>query len=254
MRFLHYRRNDLKIRWLVEQATTGGLFDADLEAKLESETFHRLEPARQPSIYYDLSYLEPSAIGAFLFARPVPLRASDRDLLQGDHMRYRWRDERSLVRSATELFVAFEAVSQAYSEEQIEQGLWFLFGQFGLFEELAKEKVPIAEGLSCVDAMLVPFRAYYQHASAYEGSVFFMWWDYARDQKMEISVRSRQVLQQILQLPHKGCQFAALHGLNHLRPDAEASTTIAQYLEVHRTELEPKDIAWIEKCRDGKAP
>ena len=71
--------------------------------------------------------------------------------------------------------------------------------------------------------------------------------------KVETALRCRQVLEEILQLPHRGCEFAALHGLNHLHPDAEASAMVARYLETHRTELEPKDVAWIERCRDGKA-
>ena len=69
-----------------------------------------------------------------------------------------------------------------------------------------------------------PFRDYYLPRDAsFSGKAFFMWWDLAlsriADQPSEIDEIAVDVLGQVLQLPAKGCQFAALHGLNHLHPN-----------------------------------
>jgi len=61
------------------------------------------------------------------------------------------------------------------------------------------------------------------------------------------------VLEQILMLDSKPCQFAALHGLNHLFPTVRASELVSSYLAEHRSAMDEKEIAWVEACRDGKA-
>jgi hypothetical protein len=85
-----------------------------------------------------------------------------------------------------------------------------------------------------------------------------MWWDlllaHASEEKQsEIETTSMDVLRLILQLPGKQCQFAALHGLNHMHPYPAAEATVRRYLEEHRTSLSADEIAWAEACAIGDA-
>jgi hypothetical protein len=58
----------------------------------------------------------------------------------------------------------------------------------------------------------------------------------------------------VLQLPAKGCQFAALHGLNHLHPSDAAAELVRRYLADHQGSLTADEIAWVEACASGEAP
>jgi hypothetical protein len=255
-RFLNYRYNDLKVRWLADQAALGGLDDPQLEAQVAGEPFLRIEPPRQPNIHKDPSHLAPSEFAAFFFARAVPLRDSDEDLLCGDSRYSKEVDSVALVAAATRLFLDFGTVGSLYREDQIEQGLWFLFGfPYFFFDELMKDQVPEEAKAACLEAMVVPFRDYLQMARGYSGSAFDMWWDHFRDWVVNSNTVavSRRVLTEILVLPDKKCQFAALHGLNHLPPDAETSAMIDRYLDEHRAEMTASEIEWIKACREGRA-
>jgi len=107
--------------------------------------------------------------------------------------------------------------------------------------------------------MIHPFRDYYLPRDAsFSGNVFFMWWDLAlsriADQTLEIDDIAVDVLGQVLQLPAKGCQFAALHGLNHLHPNDAAAELVRRYLAEHQASLTADEIAWVEACASGEAP
>ncbi len=255
-RFLNYRYNDLKVRWLTDQAALGGLDDPQLEAQVAGEPFQRIEPPRQPNIHKDPSHLASSEFAAFFFARAVALRDSDEDLLSGDSRYETEIDSVALVAAATRLFSDFGTVGPLYGEDQIEQGLWFLFGfPYFFFDELMKDQVPEEAKTTCLEAMVAPFRDYLQVTRGYSGSAFHMWWDHFRDwdEHRDSVPVCKRVLAQILALPYKECQFAALHGLNHLPMDAETSAMIDRYLDEHRAEMTASEIEWIEACREGRA-
>ena len=84
-----------------------------------------------------------------------------------------------------------------------------------------------------------------------------MWWDMALarigDDRSEIDPIAVDVLGQILRLPAKCCQFAALHDLNHLHPNEAAAELVRGYLEEHRASLTADEIAWAEACACGRA-
>jgi hypothetical protein len=61
------------------------------------------------------------------------------------------------------------------------------------------------------------------------------------------------VLTRILQLSSKECQFAALHGLNHMHPNPVAAETVRQYLEENRSGLTDDEIKWVETNAAGTA-
>ncbi len=184
-RFLDYRYNDLKVRWLTDQAALGGLDDSQLEAHVAGEPFQRVEPPRQPNIHKDPSHLTPAEFAAFFFARAVPLRDSDKDLLGGDSRYSTEIDSVALVAAATRLFSDFGTVGSLYREDQIEQGLWFLFGfPYFFFNELMRDQVPEEAKTTCLEAMVAPFRDYLQMTHGYSGSALHMWWDHFRDWEM----------------------------------------------------------------------
>jgi hypothetical protein len=255
-RFLRYRYNDLKVHWLVNQAARGGLDDPHLEEQLDDELFLRIESPRQPSIHKDPSHLEPVDFAAFFFSRAVHSRESDRELVEGNVRYGTMGEDVHLISAATRLFLDFGAVSRNYSEDQIEQGLWSLFGYpYFFFEEVMNGRVSRALRDACLKAMVAPFRDYYQTAEGYSGSAFYMWWDHHRgwEDHADALPAAMTALQQIMVLPDKKCQFAAVHGLNHLQAGFDASAIVERYLAVHRSELTPEEIEWVEMCREGKA-
>jgi hypothetical protein len=254
IRFLNYRYNELKVRWLTEQASQGGLDNSEMEAHIGGEAFQRIEAQRQPGIHKDPSALAPADFAAFFFDRPVPLLDTDREILDGDSRYSTSVDSVALVRAVTVLCSNFGALTQSYSQDQIERGLWFLFGYpYFFFNELVRDEVEEEMRVACLEAMLVPFRDYYQNAEDYDGSAFYMWWDHFRGWEEKTLPVCRGVLERILALPHKGCQIAALHGLNHLCPDVEASAMIERYLERCRSNMAPDEIEYAKACRDGLA-
>jgi hypothetical protein len=118
------------------------------------------------------------------------------------------------------------------------------------------DEVPEEMRIACLEAMVAPFRDYYcQMSDNYSGSAFYMWWDHLRGchKRETVLPVCQRVLKQILALPERGCQFAALHGLNHLHPDPAASEIVERYLDEHRPEMTPDNIKWVEMCRYGQA-
>jgi hypothetical protein len=80
-----------------------------------------------------------------------------------------------------------------------------------------------------------------------------MWWDLLLKESSDLDATALEVLEQILKLESKPCRFAALHGLNHMFPNARASEIVNDYLAERRSGMSAEDIAWVEACRDGKA-
>ncbi len=86
-----------------------------------------------------------------------------------------------LVEHMTRLCREFKSVSDSYSLQQIDKGIWFLLGagvEFGQY--LANSEVPLEKRLGCVRAM---FFVYADFVAPSEVEVmkncFHMWWDMA---------------------------------------------------------------------------
>jgi hypothetical protein len=252
-RYLHYRQNDLKVRWLVDQAALGGVDEWALELQIEGHAFQCIERARQPNVHTNVSHVDCARFTAFLFDRPVPLSRADEDLLNEYHSEDRDSDPTHVVQLATELFHNFGTAVREFSEEQVNQGIWMLFGYvLSLGEILEKPDVPLDLRTECLKAMIVPFRDYYQRID-HELTGFYMWWDYVSPSSPDLIGVARTVLSQILELPSWECQKAALHGLNHLRPDVEASAIVDRYLRDKAESIPAEELEWVKACRDGKA-
>jgi hypothetical protein len=54
-----------------------------------------------------------------------------------------------------------------------------------------------------------------------------------------------RTLSRILDIPHRGCQWAAIHGMGHLY-HPEVQMRLQRYLDEHRGELSEDDVMWIQ--------
>jgi hypothetical protein len=254
-RFMEYRCNDLKVHFLVDLANAGYLNDPELEDLIAGESFARIEPPRPSSMDLDPSRFDDEAFARFLFGRPVCQHESDRKLLEAYDEEQEPERIPFLERACT-LFENFADIGARFSPQQIDQGLWYLFGyRFRLGDILHAADVPLEARHRTIRAMVYPFSQYFANAGV---EAFFMWWHLVlwrvdESEFSEIGPIALEVLKEILKLESKSCQFAALHGLNHLRPNPRASELVGQYLAEHRSTLDEKDVTWIEACRDGKA-
>lgn len=148
-----------------------------------------------------------------------------------------------------------------FSPAQIEQGLWFLFGAAGYEWCAWLLGRPDASDERVVDVMTAIFPLYadlLQHIET--DTATFMLWDLLLECLQfedEMPVSRRQlvretalpVLVDILALDSTDCQFAALHGLGHLRH--ERTYEVVQRFLVSHSSLEPRLRAYAEQVRDG---
>jgi hypothetical protein len=231
-RFLEYKFNDLRVRFLADTAMAGGVDDAEIESILLSTGFAEVEPPRAPSIYRNPCSFD---LARFLFARPALRHDDDRECLEGsDCFQEPLLSPADFQQRLVDLFSNFGQIAPRYSMEQIDQGLWLLIG--GRLFQMKFDK-----------SMFVPFRDYYVHrGDDYPGSAFYMWWDLVRPDDVSI-------LEEILALPSAACQRAALHGLNHMHPDPAAREFVAQYIERNRSSMTLEELEYAEMCRDGRA-
>jgi hypothetical protein len=269
LRLLDYQINDLKVRFLVNLAHAGGVVDHDLENLVSSDRFLRVEPPRQPGIQNAPPLDTEEQFARFFFARPVAAGDRDKQLLDGDPHAVEIKDPAKFVGFAARLFRNFGEIAPRYSMQQVEQGLWYLLGHaFSLGDFLFSCKLPLDLQEECVRAMLCPFRDYYARVSQdFEGTFFYMWWDILLtavgdwdateedrgERRSRIECFVIETLKQILGLPSKDCQLAALHGLNHLHSNPLASGVVSQYLDENRDRLTADEIEWAKACRDGQA-
>ena len=259
-RFMEYGFNDLKVMFLTDASRGGDLDDSEVEARVRSEAFQRVEPPRAPRLRSNMASLDADGLARLLFARPVCQHDDDKALLEGDDGCEYEHDEAAFVRALTELFEDLGRLAAQFSSEQVEQGLWFVLGHpFWLHDALVDRRIPLESRSRCVRAMIHPFRDYYLTRDAPTSEdVSFMWWDLTltrvADQPLEIDAIAVDVISEILQLPAKRCQFAALHGLNHLHPNDVAAKLVRRYLAEHQASLSAEEVAWVEACASGGAP
>jgi len=158
-------------------------------------------------------------------------------------------------------------VLDKYSPEQIEQGLWWILCEslFDCGEALFNAAVDFDLRRQCIESM---YHVYSAVVAKMDGdatdSVYWMWWDFighvctsreldrlSPDWQQTTAVIIR-TLAKILDLPHRGCQWSALHGLGHLDGHPEAREVVQHYLDAHGEELSDDDRKWVEACREGR--
>lgn len=257
-RFLDYRFNDLKVVFLVDASLAGGVSDSDVEELIRGKSFQRIEAARPIRLTGDTSSFDAAGMAQHLFGRPVCQHPADEELLRGGNLYDNAPDAAVFVPQMSRLFRDFGRLAEPFSPEQVEQGLWFALGHpFWLLDKLEDRRVRSESREECLRAMVHPFCDYYlQREESFVGSAFYMWWDLLlghtqEETRLEIEAIAIDVLRQVLQLPGRACQFAALHGLNHMHPNPAAEAAVRQYLEEHRHALTDEQVTWVEACANG---
>jgi hypothetical protein len=220
----------------------------------------------------DLSALTYAEFLAFFFDRPVVGQENEYDLFRTEMHRYGASDPIAVVGHLQAMCQNFAELTKVYSHEQLDQGLWAVFGPGITCERyLFDPTVDIRLRMDCIESMYLPFRDVAASlADIPSESFYFMWWhmipftfwataefDYAEfnysdlnDDRKQMADTMYQTLSKILALDHRGCQRCALHGLGHLHHPL-VRETVQSYLNVHRNELTDEDVKWVEQCRDG---
>jgi hypothetical protein len=160
------------------------------------------------------------------------------------------------------LFANARELRWKYSEEQLEQGLWFIFGPGGdqwFASLLRNEQIAIAVRRAFIASI---FALYDQLLSSVElEASSFMLWDLLIDQfyngdaddvvvQAELEEIIFETLTRILTLSDRECQHAALHGLGHLR-HRDTAGVVREYLA--RSERLPAELTeYAIRVRDGE--
>ena len=216
----------------------------------------------------DLSGLAYPQFLAFFFDRPVVGQENEYDLFRTEMHSFGASDPTTVVSYVQAICRNFAELPKVYSHEQLDQGLWAVFGAGISCEQyLFDPAVDSRLRMGCIESMYLPFRdvAATRIADIPTESFYFMWWhmilftfwetdDYTysalSSDRKQMAETMYQTLSKILALDHRGCQWCALHGLGHLHHPL-VRETVQSYLNVHRNELTDEDVKWVEQCRDG---
>ena len=161
----------------------------------------------------------------------------------------------------------FSELSTVYSQKELDQGLWAVFGASISCEQyLFDSSLDLGLRAACIESMYLPFRDVVAHTVIDKhDSFYWMWWDMilhtfwlSQISTKPFSVDAKQIhetmfrtLLKILALDHPACQWSALHGLGHLDHPL-VRETVQSYLDSHRDELTDEDVRWLDGCRDGR--
>jgi hypothetical protein len=219
---------------------------------------------------FDLSALTYPEFLAFFFDRPIVGDDKEYDLFRSGIEYFIASKPTVVVEHVQKMCREFSELTKVYSHEQLDQGLWAVFGAAIECEQfLFDPTVDLGLRVDCIESMYVPFRDVVAHSAIGKwDSFYWMWWDMilhtfwnmADDYKCDYSELSDDgkrlveamylTLLNILALPHPGCQWSALHGLGHLHHPLRWSA-VESYLNVHRNELSDEDAQWVEDCGNG---
>lgn len=140
-----------------------------------------------------------------------------------------------LIAYTTRLFIESEECLAPFSDEQVDQGLWFLAGEATTdLYALGEEEVPLAARLDCIRAISVLYEKCFvrrcsEHLSHTDragvcplNTICYMWWDVfplrgAPDEPLrrEVDEACLSAMERALSLRSIACQESALHGLGH---------------------------------------
>jgi hypothetical protein len=179
-----------------------------------------------------------------------------------------------VIEHLTKLFIGFDLISAKYSERQVNQAIWAIWGsEFELQKTLWNPSVELTKRVECIRAM---YQVYANFVSKSQVQVmencFDMWWDWiCSDFWFQVSYTKQiqegdleklspderrlldcmfETLSRILRLNDPRTQSFALHGLGHLHhPDVKS--LVQNFIDENRQKLNPQGLVWMEKCRDG---
>lgn len=209
---------------------------------------------------YDLRGLGPAGLAKFVFYRPLP-DDPDNDRGWWWDPEYRF-DPTELAQGYTDMFRACGELLTAYSDEQLEQGIWFFIsGADPALEDLIWHvDIPWSKRRSLILSIVDLYRDLFYtrplHTSVH------MFWDpltydfsvptrfpHADPEARRVQQAMFDALVRILEMPPRHCQLAALHGLGHLR-HAGTADAIAAFLQ-RCPDLSLEDRAYASACLAG---
>jgi hypothetical protein len=161
---------------------------------------------------FDLSALSYPQFLAFFFDRPIVGDKDEYELFRGGIDYFIASNPAIMVDHLHRMCCDLSELTKVYSAEQIEQGLWAVFGagiscERFLFEPSVDPKPRIA----CLESMYLPFRDVVAKSNlGKKDSFYWMWWD------------------MILHTGH-------LHFVD-------------KYEDTHRADLVAEDAKWVEQC------
>jgi hypothetical protein len=218
----------------------------------------------------DVSDLDFDAWLQFFFARRLLSKGeSFLETFCADAVLSRPAQSRRIVTHLEAMCSQFADIGQRYSLQQLNQGIWAMFGpDFELQQVLWDETVPLEQRLACLHSMRVPYLEFVTgHPAAVMENAFDMWWDmllgsfwshrgfhhdYGRLDLSDKAILDAafETLDAILESGNERCQQYALHGLGHLHhPGVPAR--VDKVIQMHGHDLTSDELAWLEQCRDG---
>jgi hypothetical protein len=217
----------------------------------------------------DLSELPYEEWLGFFFARDVDPYG---DLWHQYHIARPPAQPDQAITYLTRMCRDFAMLPPQCSWEQINQGVWAVFSYPAeMADFLMQNTVPLELRLECIRAM---YHVYADVIAKLDPAItmencFYMWWDTiaekfcrssgyegmgqfnpADDEHRQMQKVILETLVRILHVGEHRCEFAALHGLGHLR-HAEGVKAIQEYIVKHADDLTPDDLDWLKECRDG---
>lgn len=240
---------------------------------------------------FDLSAISYPQFLDFFFDRPIVNDEKTYNLFRGGIDSFVASNPAIVVAHVQAMCRGFSELTKVYSHEELDQGLWAVFGAGISCERfLFDPTVDLGLRIDCIESMYLPFRDVVDHSNLdAHGSFYWMWWDMVLHTFWEMADKfdyaslggSKQILEtmnqralefdyaglseelkqileavyqtllKIIALNHQACHWSALHGLGHLH-HPQGSEAVQRYLDMHRSELADEDVRWVEGCRDGR--
>lgn len=160
-----------------------------------------------------------------------------------------------------------------FSDEQLDQGFWYLFyqGPPDFIGTLLDEGVPLESRLRALRSFVPLFKQVMatrcsSHLSSFDeedanplNSACYMWFDEVLDRfnperltQAQLGTDFVGILRFILAIPHDACRESALHGIGHWVPHYPQLADMVDELLLGSPGLRPELIAYAESARAGK--
>jgi hypothetical protein len=191
----------------------------------------------------------------FIFDHPVGERPWDRN-----DFSYDISDEEKIVSYLIQLFKNPLVLLEKFSEEQINQGFWFMLGTEGFMGVLWNTNIPFSNRNQCFDAMYDLYQLLFLDHPL--DSIDFMWWDMLSDMYDLYDGKPRDdddamvqeamlhVLIRLLDTKNSAQAKAALHGLSHLK-HPKGKEAIDHYL-LRNPDIDEELRKYALQCKEYK--
>jgi hypothetical protein len=128
---------------------------------------------------FDLSALSYPQFLDFFFDRPIVGGDKEYDLFRGGIDCFLASNPATVVAHVQAMCRNFLEVTKVYSHEELNQGLWAVFGPAINCEKyLFDPTVDLGLRIDCIESMYLPFRDVVAHSAIDKcESFYWMWWD-----------------------------------------------------------------------------